>query len=395
MFETKTRDYTRVFVLSKKLPGNLRILHTICTLARIAMKNKHKFQNVEIRKLPKSEVEIEAEITAEALDEARKTSIKELMQTVEIPGFRVGHAPENVLVKNIGEMKILERAASILLDTEYGNIIGEHDIKAIGMPKITITKLAPGNPMGFKAVTAVLPEVSLDTYTKISKEELAKKTEEVTVEDTEVESVIEDIKKRAQQASEASDVSETGGADAGKFEFTDDFARSLGDFKDVADFKVKIRENILEHKKNQAREKKRLAIVERMIAEAAIDLPELLVQSELDTMLNQLKADIEKAGLTYEGYLSQIQKKEDDIRKEWRKNAENKASLQLILHHIARKENIKPDEEKVKKEMDHILSHHKDADRFRLRMYVENLMTNEAVFQFLESSSPKGTEKKA
>lgn len=319
---------------------------------------KNKFENVKVTKLPKSEVEIEAEIAADVLTQAREVAIKQTKETLEIPGFRVGHVPTDVVIKQVGEMNLLERAASIVLDAEYGNILSEHNIKAIGMPKITITKLALGNPLGFKIITTVLPEFSFDKYSEIAKKELggsSKKSEEFSTSDDEVNLVIEDLKKREAE-----------------------------NFKDSEDLRGKIKENITEQKKIQAKDKKRLALAEKMIAEAAIDLPDLLVEHELDVMLNQFKGDIEKAGLTYEGYLKQINKKEEEIKKDWRKNAENKASLQLILNHIASKENIKPDENKVKQEMDHILKHFKDADRFRVRMYVENLLLNEAVFQFLE-----------
>lgn len=328
---------------------------------------KNKFQNVKITKLPKSEVEIEAEIVAESLALARETAIKQTKETLEIPGFRVGHVPTDVVIKQVGEMNLLERAAGIVLDAEYGNILSEHNIKAIGMPKITITKLALGNPLGFKIITTVLPEFSFDKYSEIAKKELhgsgaknssekpSEKTEEFSTSDDEVNLVIEDLKKREGEK-----------------------------FKDSEDLRGKIKENITEQKKIQAKDKKRLALAEKMIAAAAIELPDLLVEHELDVMLNQFKGDIEKAGLTYEGYLKQINKKEEEIKKDWRKNAENKASLQLILNHIAAKENIKPDENRVKQEMEHILKHYKDADRFRVRMYVENLLLNEAVFQFLE-----------
>lgn len=318
---------------------------------------KNKFENVKVKKLPKSEVEIEADIIASALTEAREIAIKKAQETLEIPGFRVGHVPANVVIKQVGEMKLLEQAAGIALDAEYGNIISEHGIRAIGMPKITITKLAPGNPLSFKIVTTVLPEISLENYSEIAKKENSEKEEVFTATDEEAEKVADDLKKRDEK-----------------------------NFKDSEDLRKKIKENIIEQKKFQAKEKKRLAMAEKMIASASIDLPELLVEHELEQMLNQFRSDIERAGLTYEGYLQQINKKEEDIKKEWRKNAENKASLQLILNHIASKENIKPDEKLVKKEMEHILNHFKDADRFRVRMYVENLLLNEAVFQFLEGA---------
>ena len=134
-----------------------------------------------------------------------------------------------------------------------------------------------------------------------------------------------------------------------------------------------------------AKEKNRLAIIEKLVKESDIAVPELMIESEFIKMLAQFKDDIARAGLTYESYLSHIKKTEDDIRKEWRENAIKRAKTQLILAKIAKEEKIAPDEERVKKEVDHIISHHKDADRFRVRMYVENMLTNEMTLEFLEN----------
>ena len=70
---------------------------------------------------------------------------------------------------------------------------------------------------------------------------------------------------------------------------------------------------------------------------------------------------------------------------EWKDTAVKRAKSQVILNTIAKEQNIAPKEEEIKKEMDNILASYKDADRFRVRMYVETFLTNELVFQFLEN----------
>ena len=72
------------------------------------------------------------------------------------------------------------------------------------------------------------------------------------------------------------------------------------------------------------------------------------------------------------------------MKKEWAVTAEKRAKSQIILNEIAKVEGIVPEEEVVKKEMETILTHYKDAERFRVRMYVETFLVNEKVFQFLE-----------
>jgi len=344
------------------------------------------YQNIKITKLPKSEVEIEGEISVEKLKIAWGKALKNLGEKANIPGFRKGHIPENVLIKQVGEMNVLEEAAEIALQEEYPNIIAENDVKAIGRPAVTITKLAKENPLGFKVKTAIMPEIELCDYKKISKNHSEKKLEKTEVSDKEVEDVITEVKKSRAIKHEHKE----GAAPHDKHEdvlpeVTDEFVKSLGKFKDVADFKQKIKENITHEKEHAQKEKSRLALIEDLIKKSEISLPEILIEGELEKMMAQFKDDTEKMGLKYTDYLTHIKKTEEELRKEWRENAEKKAKLQLILNRISVEENIKPSEEEVKKEMDYILEHHKDADRFRVQMYVETFLTNNKVFEFLEN----------
>ena len=114
-------------------------------------------------------------------------------------------------------------------------------------------------------------------------------------------------------------------------------------------------------------------------------IPKIIVDGELEKMLAQFKDDLARAGITYEDYLKHIKKTEEDLKLEWKDVAVKRAKSQIILNNIAKEEAIAPKEEDIKKEMEHILSEYKDAERFRVRMYVETFLTNELVFQFLES----------
>src|SRR3989338_3577779 len=124
---------------------------------------------VKVNKLPKSEVEIEGELPVEIFESYFAPALKKLGGDLEVPGFRKGKAPENILLANLGEMKILEEMAALAFGEHYPKILEENKIEAIGRPEIAITKLARNNPLGFKIKTAVLPEVKLPDYKKIAK----------------------------------------------------------------------------------------------------------------------------------------------------------------------------------------------------------------------------------
>ncbi len=332
------------------------------------------YTNIEIKKLENSEIEISGEILSETLEEKKDKALENVAKDIEIKGFRKGNVPKDVAQKHVGEMALLQEAAELALSEAYPNIILEHKLSPLGNPAISLTKLAPKENLGFKMKIAVMPEVTLPDYKTIAGK-IANKEEEVEeVTDKEVDETIDQIKK--QHALQDKDAKQP--------EINDEFVKTLGDFKDVADFKAKIKENIGLEKKRIAKEKKRNEIIEEIIDKSKVSLPQLLVNSELERMFGQFKSDVERAGLTYENYLKEVKKTEEDIRKEWMPIAEKKAKMQLVLNQIAIEEKIKPEEDQVKKEVEHLLEHYKDAPEERIKIYVETMLTNEKVFEFLE-----------
>jgi len=348
----------------------------------------------KITKLPNSVVEIEGELDAEIFETYFAQTLKKLGETIKLDGFRTGKIPESVLLSNIPESQILEEMAQIALNEHYPKIIEEEKIDAISRPEISITKLARKNPLGFKIKTAVLPEMKLPDYKKIAKEIISGITDEeknVVVTDEDLENTIMDIRKSRAPKIHLSDNKNSPLSDKEKTldpdlpEFNDDFVQALGPFKDVADFRKKLKENLKLEKENTQKEKTRLNIIEKIIEASTLDIPEILVQVELDKILYRMESDITQMGLKFEDYLKHINKTIEDLRKEFRGDAEKKAKFSLILNDIAKAEKITADPEQVATEVAAILEHYKDADPERAQMHAENVLTNEKIFQFLET----------
>jgi trigger factor len=168
-------------------------------------------------------------------------------------------------------------------------------------------------------------------------------------------------------------------------EFNDEFVKALGPFENVEDFKNKLKENIKLEKENAEKEKTRLKIIEKIMDESELEVPELLTNLELDKIIYRMESDITQMGLKFDDYLKHLNKSLKDLRKEFHKDGEKKAKLSLILNEIAKIEKITADPEQVAKEVAYILEHYKEADPERARMHAENVLTNERIFQFLES----------
>lgn len=343
--------------------------------------------DVKIDKKDNSTVEITGSIPFEIWGKHRERAVKSLGQNIKVDGFREGKVPEKILIEKVGEMTLLNEMAQYALNDAYPIIVMENKIDVIGSPQIAITKLADNNPLEFKITTAVMPEIKLPDYKKIAKKEMAKKGDDTEVTDEELNKTIEQIQKAQKHIKKEGE--EVTKEDLEKKsdelpELTDEFMKTVGDFKDVADFKAKLKDNIEHEKEHRAKEKKRMEILSAISKDTKVELPEVLIETELRKMLAEMQDNISRMGLQFDKYLEQIKKTEEDLRKEWRADAENRVKYQLVLNQIAVDEKITPPEDEVKKNVDAIIAQHKEARQENVEVYVKMMLSNNEVFKLLE-----------
>lgn len=171
----------------------------------------------------------------------------------------------------------------------------------------------------------------------------------------------------------------------------DDFAKSLGDFSGIEDLKEKIKDNLKVEKEFKKNQSLRVKAIEMIGKESKTEIPELLIEREIDNMIQDLKLQLSQAGLTLKDYLGQEKKEEKDLREEWKPEAQKRIKTSLVLREIAKKEKIMIDEKELKKEVDNYLSQISDENTKKkieidqLEIYLRERITNEKVFQLLES----------
>lgn len=385
-------------------------------------------------------VTITGEIPFSALEQHRAAAVAALGKNIEVDGFRKGHVPEDVLVSKIGEGTLLGEMAERALAKVYPATIREHNIEAIGHPQIQITKLAPGNPLGFTATVAVMPEITLPDYKQVAAE--ANKEKPTTeVSDEEIEKQIKDIMRQklayerlqqkaaakaetnknddgttelptpeththedpeGKQASDGAGGTEHEGpahddpeaevkavTDDELPELTDEYVKGLGQpgqFESVDDFKAKLREHLAIEKEREINAAHRAKITDKIIEASEFAVPQVMIDAELDQMFAQMNDDLARANLKMEDYLGHIKKTKEELTAEWRPAAEKRARLQLILNEIAKREDVQPEKEAVEQQVKQLLEQHKDADESRVRTYVTSVLTNEKTMQMLENA---------
>ncbi len=353
--------------------------------------------------LPENEYEIEGEIHAEIVKGFREQALKDLGMGIKVDGFRPGHVPEKIIIDKFGELVITEEAGRLALEKHYTDIlktaIKDADIKPLGSPSITITKVAPGEAFGFKIKTALMPEVKLGNYKADIKPPLeAASANKVEVTEKELADALLELRKQVAHTEwhkanpdekghdHADHPSDEKFKDESKLpEINDEFIAKFGPFKTIEAFKEKVKEGITADKSRKEKEKTRLTVMEAILAKADFKIPKLLIDSELGKMVNELAGNISQMGLEIDVYLKHIGKTIEDLRTEWLPDATKRAQTQLALNQIAMEEKIEVSPEEIKKEVEQIVAHYKDVDPARAEIYVETVLLNEKVWQWLEN----------
>lgn len=330
-------------------------------------------KDIKITKLENSEVEIEGELPSADFNKFRPAALEALNKEMKIDGFRTGHIPENILVSHLGEERVLLEMAERAIAEHYPSLVKENKIDALGRPEITLTKLAKDNPLGFKIKTAVHPEFTLPDYKKIATEVNTAPTDPIEVGDKEIDEVIEEVRK-ARTNPETKEMPE----------LNDEFAKSLGNFETVEALKNKIKENLQHEKEHKARDKKRVSLMDKLAEATEIKIPNVLIESELEKMVAELRGQIDQMRLKFEDYLAHIKKTEEELKEGWRGDAEKRVKTSLILGKIAEQEKITPSEDEINKEVAHLKQHYPEANDLRLKMYVVGVLINDKTLEFLE-----------
>jgi trigger factor len=335
--------------------------------------HSHEY-SVEVKNLPETgEVEITGTLSAKEFAEYVKNAFTSVQRNYEVPGFRKGKAPEKMIREQIGMNFVLEEAAEEAISHLFPHILSEKKIDAVGRPKVTLSKLEEKAELGFTIVVAIVPEIKSLDYKKAAAKKNAIEVKVDVVTEKEIEDAIKHV------------LSMRGGEGEAPKELTDEVAQSFGGYKNADEFKVKLKENLVKEKEYRASEKRRLGLFEGLIEATEIKIPEAMIEGELDRLVSDFKRDVERMGATFEEYMAHAKKTETDMRKEWRKDAEKRATLEIILEYVAKKEKVSADEKRLETETTELMKHYKDIDHDRARSYVEGMLIREATIKFLES----------
>lgn len=340
------------------------------------------------------ELIVNAEIAPAAIEEHKKHVIAHLVKDAKLDGFRPGKAPEAAVIKAVGDAYILRETIEHAVQHELPEILAGESANIVSSPKVMVEKAPASLPateaIVFTARAPLAPEVKLPDYKAIAKKHTEEK-EEVTVSDEEHAQTMTHLKRERARITkvELGLSAEEAMKEAQAMEEKDlpsldeEFLKSIG-FESLEKFSESVRTNIKNEKELQATEKRRAAMLDALIDASTVNYPRLLLDYEVDDMMARLKQDLANMGLTFEKYLEELKKTEEDVRKESEPTGDKRAKMRLVLSHIAIKENLDADPARLEKEFTHAKQHYPNADDANLRAHIHHALRNEAVIAFLE-----------
>ena len=146
----------------------------------------------------------------------------------------------------------------------------------------------------------------------------------------------------------------------------DEFAQDVSEFDTLAEYKEDIRKNILERKENEAKRQREAVIVDKIIENAQMDIPEAMIREQVDRMKESFVRQIQSQfqGITVEQYMQltgmDAQKLDEQMRPEALKRIQNS----LVLEAVADAENIEISDERLDEEFQKMAdSYHMEKDK--------------------------------
>jgi trigger factor len=132
----------------------------------------------------------------------------------------------------------------------------------------------------------------------------------------------------------------------------DDLAKSVGDFATLAELRDEVRRRLERNALDHARHDFADRIIEYAVANATMELPDVLIDQEVEVMHDELRASLARQGISEDAYRKVTGKTEQDIHADARPGAEKRVRVLLVLSKVAEMEGVEVPEADVEGEVD-------------------------------------------
>lgn len=177
-------------------------------------------------------------------------------------------------------------------------------------------------------------------------------------------------------------------------ELNDEFASTVSEFETVKELKEHTKEHLLEHAKEHADREFENNLIEAIVKNMEVKVPECMIESELDRMLQDMNYRLMYQGITLDDYVKYMNITIDDLKKQEKKNAEHNVKVRLALRAIIEKEKL----DVTKEDIDARIKEQAKANNRTIKdekaslddhamMHLQNDILMDKVFGFLASKN--------
>lgn len=377
--------------------------------------------NAKMEKIENNVVKLEVTVEVEKFNEAMKKAYTKNAKQFNIPGFRKGKAPMNIIKKHYGEGAFYEDAINFCCDDTYPEVLKEHNIKPVDYPQIDIVQIGEGKDFVYTATVIVVPEVQLGEYKglevtkpvyEVKDEEIENELKSMQQKNARVETKEEGtvakgdiavidfkgfVEDKAFEGGEGTNYElEIGsGSFIGNFEdqliglnkgdskdvnvtfpeeygredlngkeatfkvtindikvkelptLDDEFAKEVSEFDTLDELKADSKKKMQEVNESRAKREYEEAVLEAVCANAKVDIPSVMIDKEIDTMLKDLEMRLQYQGLDLQTYYQYTNNTEEKVREYMKETADKRVKTDLVIEEIAKVENVDATEEEL------------------------------------------------
>ncbi|MBS4535813.1 trigger factor [Clostridium sp. D2Q-14] len=157
-------------------------------------------------------------------------------------------------------------------------------------------------------------------------------------------------------------------------ELDDEFAKDVSEFDTLEELKKDIKEKLETEAKNKEKFELENKIIEKVIENAEMDIPEVMIDVKMDNEIRNLDYKLRQQGLDLDKYLELTNTKVEDLKEQLKPNAEKMVQSDLVLEAVGKEENIQVSDEDVDNELKkYAEQYNQDVDKFRKNLREEDL----------------------
>ena len=143
-------------------------------------------------------------------------------------------------------------------------------------------------------------------------------------------------------------------------ELDDEFADEVSEFSTLAEYREDVRKNITERKEGAARTAKENQAVEKVIADAHVEIPAAMLRTQQEQLVSEFEQQVMSQGMNFEDYLKYAQTNREQLTENMKEDAERRIKYRLVMEQVAKEENIVATDEDFEAELQ------KMADAYRM-----------------------------